>query len=114
MWPQAITTPMLWSGNMIAKTLFECGKPGFKNFTSVDNLTLVRSPCSQPASQRPTLEILFRLCGGNFRNITFDAHLPPKLGPVKEQARARVAAQLFAFATVIVCIKDETAIVKSL
>src|SRR5260221_401042 len=75
-WLQAITTPMLWSGNMIAKTFFEFGKPGFKNFTSVDHLPLVGSPRSQPASQRPTLEILFRLCGGNFRNIAFDAYLP--------------------------------------
>src|SRR6266853_5244723 len=104
---------MLWPGNICAKTFLQFGKAGFQSVTIVDDFALVGSPRPHPASQRTALKILFRLCVRNLLNIAFDANLPPKFGPVKEETRARVFAQLLTFATEVVRVENKTAVVET-
>jgi hypothetical protein len=56
-WPETITSPILWPGNFFTEPFFEFAKTGFQRIPILDHFTLVGSPGAELAPQRPTLEI---------------------------------------------------------
>src|ERR1043165_6803929 len=60
------------------------------------------------------MEILVRLSCRHFFDCAFDTNLAPQRRPVKEEADARIVGDVAAFATVVVRVKNESAIVEAL